>query len=259
MREQIPPPEGNRSGSRGESFRSMIGRDGWYDGAGDQQRRRNSRYDIEAGFDGRLGLPTQLGVSADQTFPIRYAHRWWTIDEPFRKVLGHLVEHGCDRSIFAITEFIIHGRMMTLLRGGASGAEIAECHEMIREAYSPGRRGAVRGQAKIDRRLADLNRRVPWMTFAARFSRRDCGLHANVTVEMLGRAAQAEDRFSCRAGRSHPNRRLYTGRYGSSTELPIPISCAGVLSSSGSSPDHLEQPAADLFEDIWHLGSHDNG
>lgn len=257
MREQIPPSDRITGQSRGDSFRSVIGRDAWFGGSGGHQRRRNSRFDIEAASDGRLGIPSQFGASADQTFPIRYAHRWWTIDEPFRKVLGHLVEQGREQSVVAVTEFIIHGRMMTLLRGGASVSELAECHEAIRAAYSPGRRGAGRGQAKIDRRLADLNRRVPWMTFTARYARRDCGLHASLTVEMLGRAAQAEDRFRCRAGRSHPNRRLFTGRYGEDTVLPMTITGAGITVSAGASPEHNGQPAADLFEDMWQLGSHE--
>lgn len=251
-----PAPREITSQSHGDSFQNTVKGDDWFRGASDHARKRNSQFDIEAKFDRRLGIPTQVKVSGSQTFPLADARRWWMIDQDFRKVLGHWVQDHKVKRVHAVTEFIIHGRMMEMLRGRTSLSEVSDCHDAIRALRREEDDAVqVRERAKIDRRIEAMQRRTPWMTFNPKINRTNARLQASVTLEMLGRVARVEDRYLCHKGVLHPNRAVYTDVYAKRISLPHPIASGPRTfhDGSGGKPVASYRPVPDLFEDVWYM------
>lgn len=247
-----PEPREITSQSHGNLFQNIIKGDEWYSGASNHKRLENASFDIEGKFDRRLGLPTQVKISGTNTFPLADARRFYEIDEPYRNVLGHWVQDRDIKRVMVVSEFIMHGIMMEILRGRTTHAEVSDCHEAIR-ALPEGHTQAERD--RIDRRIAAMHRRTPLLTFNPKINEGNQRLQVSVNLTVLGRMARIESRYKCSKGQLHPNRQIFTQSYGKRIRLPLLIQ-SGMRSykdGSGGRESPAYQPLPDLFDDMWHL------
>lgn len=255
FRAPVPDDFEITSQSHGDSFENAVKGDDWYRGATNHKRDRNASFDIEGRFDTRARLPTQVKVSGTNVFPLADARRWWLIDEPFRKILGHWVQDRHVKLVWGVTEFIVHGRMMEMMRGRTSHAEVSDCHDAIlalREAFKLNGAFDAVDRRRVDRRLAAMQARTPCLTFNPKIDETNFRLQVSVKLQALGRISAAENRYRF-GGVEHRNRELYTGNYGRRIALPHPITSGRRTfrdgSGGGEAPPYRPDP--NLFDDSW--------
>lgn len=249
-----PAKSAATSQSHGDAFQDAIKGDDWFRGAADHGRSRRSAFDIEARFDKRASIPTQIKVSGDFIYEFADARRWYAIDEPHRNVLANWVQDRQVKRIVSITEIILHGRMLPVLRGRTSAAEVSDCHDAIRALRRiPAGREYDRQRKLVDARIADLCARTDGLTFHAKIGSGNDRLQISASLDTLGRVSRTEDRYRCINGRIHRNREVYTRFYGERISLPHPIRSGRRVfkDGSGGGPAAAFAPLPDLFDDFW--------
>lgn len=112
----------------GKKFEDQIKGSGLFPGSADYGRSVNSKFDVEARFDRRHGLPTSIKSTGSGTVTLADARRFWEIDEPFRLLVGVYAQLPDRKSFHTVHEFIVHEPMWTPLRGRLAFADITEIH-----------------------------------------------------------------------------------------------------------------------------------
>ncbi|HRK24175.1 MAG TPA: hypothetical protein PLQ11_04400 [Beijerinckiaceae bacterium] len=115
----------------GKKFEDLLKGCGLFSGAADSKRSPISGFDIEEKFDRLLGIPTSIKATGTNTVSLSDARKFWSINHPFRMLIGVYVQDGVHKKFVRVEEILVHGCMFAGLRGNISAAAVAELHEGI--------------------------------------------------------------------------------------------------------------------------------
>lgn len=143
----------------GKKFEDFIKACGMFPGASDAARSATADFDIEAHFDRKLGLPTSIKASGNDTIALSDARRFFGIDEDFRMIVGRYQQEG-ERKVFAqIHEFILGRKALGALRGQLGLAIVTAFHDgLLIDKFPRGKHKEAREwAAERKRELSGLN------------------------------------------------------------------------------------------------------
>jgi hypothetical protein len=123
-----------------------------FPGASDKSRKPTETFDIEAEFDRALGLSTSVKASKGcVTVALADARRFWNIDTPYRLMVACWRQKSKNvKEFYDVHEFIMHGEILSQLRGAVSYNMIEGFHDGLGVKHFPqGQHIAARQWAKV--------------------------------------------------------------------------------------------------------------
>jgi hypothetical protein len=142
----------------GNEFERLIKSSGLFGNAGLVETHPQALFDIGAEFDVRRRLPTSVKSMGAKTVELADAARFWSIDKPFRLIVGQYLQMPNHKNFQVIHEFLISEKMLESLKGGVSLDEVRKFREAISlEKFPAGTHHAARQLSKLEKaRLAPL-------------------------------------------------------------------------------------------------------
>ena len=139
----------SRNQIHGKRFEDQIKGCGLFDGSADAGRSVHAIFHIEAKFDRSLHLPTSIKATGGKTVALADARKFWSLEGPFRLLVGSYLQRGAIKEFGEIHEFIIGAAELASLRGSATLREVRAIHEGLGLGPFPaGRHAAAREWAR---------------------------------------------------------------------------------------------------------------
>jgi hypothetical protein len=141
-----------RNQLHGKKFEDLIKACGLFSGSADGGRSVIAKFDIEAKFDKRQGLPTSIKSTGSDIVGLSDARRFWGLSEAHRMIVGRYRQEDGVKIFAEVHELVIDAQLLEALRGDISFADVEAFHNGLSlSAFPKGQHDEARAWAQTQK------------------------------------------------------------------------------------------------------------